>query len=134
MRDRALLVLAWCAMACRSIPDAPTPIAYDREVCAHCHMLIGDPRYAAQLVTRGGDVLDFDDPGCALRYLAQVNPAIHRLWFRDATRDRWIAAAEVRFRRGADTPMGSGLAAGDASLTGGLELDRAAALVIARSP
>src|SRR6185436_17764415 len=64
---RALVILA-CAAACRSIPDAPTAIAYDREACAHCHMLIGDPRYAAQLVTEAGDVLDFDDPGCALRY------------------------------------------------------------------
>lgn len=129
MRD-ALLVLALVA-ACRSIPDAPVAIAYDREACTHCHMLIGDPRYAVQLVTDAGDVLDFDDPGCALRYLAQAHPAVHRLWFHDAASDRWIAAADVRFARGATTPMGSGLAAGTAR--DGLDLDHAAAL-IARVP
>ena len=134
MHRRLLLVLAWCALACRAIPDAPVAIAYDREACAHCHMLIGDPRYAVQLVTGTGDVLDFDDPGCALRYLAEARPAVHRLWFRDAGRDRWIAASEVRFARGADTPMGSGLAASDTSLVAGLDLDRATALVTGRTP
>ena len=133
MRRSALLLVAWCAAACRSLPDAPSPIAYDREACAHCHMLIGDPRYAVQLVTDGGEVLDFDDPGCALRYLAEAHPAVHRLWFRDARRDRWIAAGEVRFVRGADTPMGYGLAAaGEAP--GGLGLDQAAAIVARRAP
>ncbi|TMQ04453.1 MAG: hypothetical protein E6J90_48290 [Deltaproteobacteria bacterium] len=130
MRDRALLVLA-CVAACHSIPDAPVAIAYDREACAHCHMLIGDPRYAVQLVTDAGDVLDFDDPGCALRYLAEVHPAVHRLWFRDAGHDRWLAAAEVHFARGATTPMGSGLAA--VAAADGLDLDQATAL-IARAP
>jgi hypothetical protein len=134
MPSRRVLVLAWCALACRAIPDAPTAIAYDREACAHCHMLIGDPRYAVQLVTAAGDVLDFDDPGCALRYVAEARPAIHRLWFRDARRDRWIAASEVRFARGADTPMGSGLAASDAALAGGLDLEHATALVSGRVP
>jgi hypothetical protein len=134
MRSPLVFTLAWCALACRTVPDAPIAIAYDREACAHCHMLIGDPRYAVQLVTDAGDVLDFDDPGCALRYLAEAHPAVHRLWFRDARRDRWIAAGEVRFARGADTPMGSGLAASDASLADGLDVDHAAALVTGRAP
>ena len=129
---RALVWLA-CIAACRSVPDAPTQIAYDREACAHCHMLIGDPRYAAQLVTDDGDVLDFDDPGCALAYLAEVHPRVHRLWFRDASGDRWIAAADVRFVRGADTPMGSGFAA-SATSAGGIDLDRATALIARRAP
>lgn len=136
MRDRrraAVLVIALLA-ACRSVPDAPTAIAYDREACAHCRMLIGDPRFAAQLVTTDGDVLDFDDPGCALAYLAEVHPKVHRLWFRDAARDRWIAAGEVRFVRGAETPMGSGLSATDASTPGGLDLDHATAIAARRAP
>src|SRR5262245_49367111 len=104
---RALLWLA-CIAACRSVPDAPTAIAYDREACAHCHMLIGDSRYAAQLVTDDGDVLDFDDAGCALVYLAEHRPAVHRLWFRDTRADRWLAAPDARFVAGAATPMGYG--------------------------
>ena len=129
MRD-ALLVLAVLA-ACGSIPDAPTAIAYDREPCAHCHMLIGDSRFAVQLVTDDGDVLDFDDPGCALRYLAELHPAVHRLWFRDHRRDRWTAARDVHFVRGVDTPMGYGLAADSA---GTVVLDEASAIVARRMP
>src|SRR5262245_26551705 len=121
----AAWLVAWC-MACRWRPDPPSAIASARQPCAHCHMLIGGSRFAVQLGTAAGDVLDFDDPGCALRYLAEVHPAIHRLWFRDHRRDRWTAASEVRFVRGVDTPMGSGLAA-DAA--GTLRLDEAAALV-----
>jgi hypothetical protein len=133
----ALLALVACAaIACRGAPDAPTAIAYDREACAHCHMLIGDPRYAVQLVTGDGEVLDFDDPGCALSYLAQAHRAVHRLWFRDASRDRWLAAGDVRFVRGAATPMGYGLAAAAAenAAPGALTLDQATQVVLRRQP
>ena len=126
MSRRALLLAAWCMWACHATPDAPSAIAYDREPCAHCHMLIGDSRFAVQLVTDAGDVLDFDDPGCALRYLAEVHPAVHRLWFRDYRRDRWIAASDARFVRGVETPMGYGLAT-DAA--GAVRLDEASAMV-----
>lgn len=133
MTDRAVIALVLCAAAaCRTVPDEPTAIAYDREACAHCHMLIGDPRYAVQLVTADGDVLAFDDPGCALRFLALPHRAVHRLWFRDAQRDRWIAAADVRFVQGADTPMGFGLAAADVTAPRALTLDQATAIVAAR--
>lgn len=110
MRDVALAAL-FALAACHSVPDEPRPIAYDHEACAHCHMLIGDPRYAVQLVTDDGDVLDFDDPGCALTYLIEAHPSVHRLWFRDARGDRWLAADATRFAPGATTPMGYGLAA-----------------------
>jgi copper chaperone NosL len=136
MRDRrALVALVLCAAAaCRSIPDEPTAIAYDRAACAHCHMLIGDPRYAAQLVTESGDVLDFDDPGCALRYLAETHAAVHRLWFRDPVRDRWLAAAAVRFVPGAHTPMGYGLAAAPGATPHALTLDQATAVITRGAP
>ena len=133
-RGRMLaLILCWAA-GCRSIPDEPTAIAYDREPCAHCHMLVGDPRYAAQLVTSDGNIANFDDPGCALRYLAEVNPRVHRLWFRDAKRDRWIPASEVGFVRGAETPMGHGLAASDATAPGALSIAQATAIVTEGEP
>lgn len=135
MRDRrALIATAVCsALACRSVPDEPTAIAYDRAACAHCHMLIGDPRYAAQLVTDDGDVLDFDDPGCALRYLAEAHPAIHRLWFRDAAHDRWLTAHIAQFVPVPATPMGYGLAAVAAARQHALTLDEAIAR-IGRAP
>jgi len=97
-----------------TVPDSVQPIAWNHQPCAHCQMLIGDPRHAAQLVTDEGDILSFDDPGCALRYLDAHHVAVHRLWFHHAVEDRWLPADHVVFRRGAVTPMGSGLEARDA--------------------
>jgi copper chaperone NosL len=124
---RSALVLAFL-IAC-SAPDAPRAIAYDHEACAHCHMLIGDARYAVQLVTDDGDVLDFDDPGCALTYLVEARPQVHRLWFRDARGDRWLDAADTRFVPGATTPMGYGLAAVERGTPGSLAMTDARARV-----
>jgi hypothetical protein len=123
-----LLVFAFLVGAC-STPDAPRAIAYDHEACAHCHMLIGDARYAVQLVTDDDEVLDFDDPGCALAYLAEVHPHVHRLWFRDARGDRWLAADDVRFLPGAATPMGYGLAAVERTTPGSVAMADAGARV-----
>jgi copper chaperone NosL len=106
-------------------PEGPQPIVWDAEACTHCHMLIGEPGFAAQLSTDDGRVLDFDDPGCLLRYLADERPHVHALYFHHATEDRWIPGAEVAFRRVASSPMGWGLAAVDRREPH--DLDRAAA-------
>ena len=45
----AVLALALVAGAGCAPADGPQPIAYDREACSHCRMLISEPRFAAQL-------------------------------------------------------------------------------------
>ena len=80
-------------------PGSVQPIAWNRESCAHCRMLIGDPAYAAQIITEDGDVLSFDDPGCAARYLRERRPRVHRAWFHagpraDGSRSRTCPSCE----------------------------------------
>ena len=104
------------------LPDRPVAVAWDRETCGHCHMHIGEPRYAVQLVTRQGEVVHFDDVGCALDFLSVVRPEIHRLWFHGEG-DRWIAADDVGFVSAPVTPMGSGLVAVDADTPGARRLE-----------
>jgi hypothetical protein len=104
------------------LPSAPVPIAWDREVCGHCRMHVGEPRHAVQLVTRDDVVTNFDDVGCALRFLAERQPAVHRLWFH-GDGETWIAADRVGFVTAAVTPMGSGLVAVEASTPGARRLD-----------
>jgi hypothetical protein len=116
------------------VPDDVQPIAWNRQACGHCRMLIGEPRHAAQLITLDGDVLSFDDPGCALRYLADHRPAIHRLWFHHARDDRWLAAGDVAFLTGTTTPMASGLAAIDRGTPGAIDLAAARAVVTPGAP
>lgn len=118
-----------------TLPDGPEPVAWNRAPCAHCHMLVGEPPHAAQLITGDGDVLDFDDPGCLLLYIAQERPLIHRMWFHHSTEDRWLADGEVAFADAAVTPMGYRLIAVDAGTPGALTLEDAKqqVLAIARS-
>jgi hypothetical protein len=104
------------------LPDEPVPVAWDREVCGHCHMHIGEPRHAVQLVSTDGVVTNFDDVGCALRFLDERSPEVHRLWFHGEG-DDWISADEVGFVTGDVTPMGSGLTAVEAGTPGARRLD-----------
>lgn len=112
-------------------PDRPVPVVWDRESCAHCRMAIGDPSYAAQLVTTDGTVANFDDVGCLLRYLDEHHPQVHRLWFHHPQADRWLGADEVGFVQGAITPMGWGLTAAERS-PGLLDLAGARAVIATR--
>jgi copper chaperone NosL len=127
--QRILFVLLLVA-ACSRNSSGPFPIAYDKEACAHCHMLIGDPRFAAQLVTTDGTVIGFDDPGCLLLYMAERKPSVRASWVRDSQRDRWLPLAEARFVRVPWSPMGFGVAAVDAGTPGSLSIDEARAEVV----
>lgn len=108
--------------AAGELPDAPLPVAWDREICGHCRMHVGEPRHAVQLVAEDGAVTTFDDVGCALRFLTEHKPAIHRLWFHGEG-ETWIASDRVGFVTTAATPMGSGLLAVDGATPGARRLD-----------
>lgn len=125
-------VLAWLVLQERALPDAPAPVAWDRVRCARCRMLVGEPAFAAQLHTRGGAVLHFDDPGCLLLHVHQQRPEIHRTWFHHLDEDRWISGDAVRFVAAGPTPMGYGLGAADAGASPSLSQDAATERVLER--
>jgi copper chaperone NosL len=129
-RFRLLGLIALAGAACAPA-DGPRPIVYDREACAHCRMLISEPRFAAQLETREGEVLSFDDPGCLLAELAKRAPPVRELWFHHLREDRWLDAEQVAFAPTEPTPMGYGLGAVDAGSPGALSLAEAQARVAA---
>jgi hypothetical protein len=94
-----------------AVPAGPVDVAWDREACAHCRMHVGDPRFAAQLHTTSGEVLNFDDAGCLLQHVAAAGDDVHAIYFHAQHGDEWIGSADVRFVTGQNTPMGSGLGA-----------------------
>jgi copper chaperone NosL len=126
-RARAALALVALWLACGRAPG-PEPIAWDREPCAHCRMLIGEPAFAAQLRTREGVVASFDDPGCLLAALPSY-PEVSELWFHHHADERWLPGDGVAFVRVARSPMGYGLAAVAAGTPDALSLDAARAQV-----
>lgn len=103
------------------LPNEPQPIAWNAEPCGHCHMLIGDPAFAAQVITEDGEVLSFDDPGCAVRYLRE-HPRVHRAWFHGGRGDDWIPVDEVAFVKVAHSPMGGNVMAVRRDTPGALAL------------
>jgi hypothetical protein len=88
-------------------------------------MTVGDPHFAAQLQTQEGQVLNFDDPGCLLRYLAAERPRVHALYFHHLTQDRWLAGSQVGFVPVPHSPMGYRLGAVEAKQAGALGLEAA---------
>ena len=129
MKKLAITLVAFVSLVAAAIhcgtrlPDSVQPITWNSEACAHCHMLIGDPAFAAQVITNEGDVLSFDDPGCAARYLREHRGTIHRAWFHEGRGKRWLTAAEVGFVRVATSPMGSGVMAVSKATPGALALE-----------
>src|SRR5690606_32754237 len=128
----ALLAGALLLAACGP-PEGPQPIAWDREPCAHCRMLISDPAFAAQLHRSDGTVESFDDPGCLFERLAAPGAPVHALWFHHLREDRWLAADAVAFLPVTPTPMDFGFGAVDAGTPDALPLAAARAAVAARS-
>ena len=104
----ALLVAVWWLARAE---EGPAPVAWDRAACAHCRMLVSDPRFAAQLRRGSGEVLFYDDPGCLLLHRLELADHRSRAWFRDSRSEAWLGDEDVAFVRVAETPMGYGFAA-----------------------
>jgi len=115
-----------------TLPEGPVPVVWDAEVCAHCKMHVGDPRFAAQLQTTRGDVLNFDDPGCLLEYLGSHDTSVHAIYFRNHLADGWLSDVEAAFIAADDSPMGYGFAAVPKGTSGAQGIDWAKAQVEAR--
>jgi copper chaperone NosL len=92
------------------LPRGPQPVAWDREACAECRMHVGEPGFAAQLQTLDGEVLNFDDPGCLLRYQAERRPRVHAIYFHRRDQDGWLSAEQTAFVHAEASPMGYDLA------------------------
>ncbi len=126
MRARLrLLVLAPVLLgaACTSrSSDGPARIAFDRDACTGCGMVISEKEFAAQV--RGGErqrTFKFDDVGCAVKWLdAQpfADDPSTRLWVARHTDGEWLDARAAHFHEGVSSPMGYGFAAVDASEPG----------------
>ena len=114
------------------LPDGPVDVVWDSEVCAHCKMHVGDPRFAAQLQTVDGRVLNFDDPGCLFEYLSRNPTSRHALFFRDHDGDSWLAESEAEFVSVSDSPMGYQIGAVRTGSQGANDLEWAKARALSR--
>ena len=108
---------AFLALALGCCAPAVRPIPYGTEPCAHCHMVITDRRFAAELVSRKGRAWFFDDPACLAAFYASaaVSPgnvalvAVNDFVTPDSTLDARTATYLETGR--VQTPMGGGVIA-----------------------
>jgi hypothetical protein len=114
----------------QQLPEGPVAVAWDREACAHCHMHVGEPAFAAQLQTTSGEVLNFDDPGCLFKYLEERRPAVHAIYFHHLREDRWMSAEETAFVPVSQSPMGYDLGAVERGTPGSIPLSAAREQVV----
>jgi len=126
----ALAALGVAVAYLQRAPEGPQPVAWNREVCAHCRMHVSEPAYAAQLHLADGQVLSFDDPGCLFAWERAHKDPVRARWFHLRT-ERWAGDRDVRFVHAEPTPMGYGLAATDADAPDALTLEQARARLAA---
>jgi copper chaperone NosL len=88
-------------------------------------MTIADPRFSAQLLTRTGRAISFDDVGCLAAWMQENPVEVNAVWVVDFVDHRWLPADSAVYLRSDSlhTPMASGLAA----LRPGAEFDSVAA-------
>lgn len=108
----ALALLA----ACGADPNAvrPPEIAYGRDTCDQCGMVISEGKYACALQLEDGSYRKFDDIGdLAQHQLEHPELRIRARFVHDFISEKWIAAETAAYvhSRTLATPMGHGLAA-----------------------
>lgn len=107
-----LIVLTVVALACAGSATGPPVVHWGVDECSHCHMILGEQRFAAVARSGAGEEVRFDDLGCFARYLAgSTDP--WQGWVNDSGGAGWLPAESAHYvrRQGLATPMGSGLTA-----------------------
>jgi copper chaperone NosL len=99
-----VLTSVW-AFACDDPNVAKEPV-WNKQPCDHCHMVLSDPRYAAQLSSQSDERRYFDDIGCLAAFMVEHKLTHAHAWVHDAS--GWRGADQTRYARGAQTPMGYG--------------------------
>ncbi len=112
----ALLCIALFLAACFGEQAAgPEPVAWDRDTCEQCKMVISDQRFAAQVRSPVDHrVQHFDDLGCAVRWLGERDwngEEAEEIWVRAMDADRWLPAGSAMFVEASNTPMNYGFGA-----------------------
>jgi copper chaperone NosL len=112
----APLLAALLATACASEAGPPV-VHWGVDECAHCHMILAEPRFAAVARGPAGEEARFDDLGCLVTWAAGAQaqgPEAPRweLWAHDAAGEGWLPVDRAHFTAGrVASPMGSGLRA-----------------------
>ena len=104
------LVILGCSAETKS---GPPRIRYGEQVCSRCQMLISEAPYAASLRTADGKVHRFDDAGCLLAFVRELDTKGAQMWVHDHETEASLEVRQAFFVHSPRqiTPMGYGLVA-----------------------
>lgn len=92
--------------------SGPEPIAYGRDACDHCRMVISRPGFGGEMRSRDGTLTRYDDVGCLLRAIASERRETPEAWVEDNAGEGFVPLLDATFVRGPiTTPMGHGIVA-----------------------
>lgn len=109
----ALVVVA--ASACSGGDSSgPPDISFGRDVCAECHMIISEPRFAAAYRVGSEKPLVFDDIADMVTHANKAGDVDRmKAWVHDYPSEKWMNATDAWYVRSVEiqTPMGGGVVA-----------------------
>lgn len=97
----------------KAVEPLPPEIAYGRDQCDRCGMIISEERFAAGLQLDSGDHLKFDDTGEMIKYLSSYpETKVMAWWVHDYDSVEWIRGEAAFYVKSTSlmTPMGTGIA------------------------
>ena len=108
-----LLLLFLVACGAKGPSEDPPEIAYGRDVCEACGMIIDDARYAASYVTTTGEVRKFESIEDMVTHHQENEEEVFIFWVHDYDTEEWVRADEAFFIQSDNiqSPMGGGLIA-----------------------
>lgn len=90
----------------------PQPIAYGRDACATCRMIITRPGFGGETRAANGQVAMYDDLGCLLTAASRGDEVVEG-WVEDHEGGGFVPMREAHWVKGSaiETPMGHGIVA-----------------------
>lgn len=106
----SLLIFIW---ACSAKQEA-VPIAFGKDQCTFCKMIISNPQFGAELITDKGRILKYDGAECLINHLKNDAPTYQKLYVVAYDKSKELETVEtLYFLISPDfrSPMGANLAA-----------------------
>lgn len=117
MKKRGLVVLFAAVLllqACSDKDYKPRGIVSETDVCKVCNMSIVHEEYAGQIALSNGDYEMFDDLGCLIEYMKNLNKGdIGKAFIKDEGEKNWVDVKTASYVYDKDiwTPMSYGVIA-----------------------
>ena len=92
-----LLLLFLIGCSAGGPTDEPPEIAYGRDVCDACSMIIDEARFAASYVTTTGEVRKFESIEDMFSYHHDHEEEVHIFWVHDYESEEWVRADKAFF-------------------------------------